>query len=259
MPDTTPPLLTAALAAQDGLALVDRDAVHVAINPAYAALFASEAHTISGRGLAALWGDEQFASTLRPCLDRCLEGHTSRCDACPPGQDTMVVELAFSPVRGAKGQVDAVAITCRDTTDRYDAHLRAVRTLDQKRVAHMKAAAAVDELTRERATLLDSLPVGVLIADRRLRLAEANAILLSQCGLYTDQEGSPSVSDALNVLAASDCPWHDLVRDAFISRAPVASKPVACPRGGKRCVMAATPFLDDLGRCTGVVLTVQPA
>ena len=158
-------------AAQDGLALVDREHVYRAVNDYYTAQYGLEPAAIVGQKVAAITGDEGYAQSHQQQLERCFRGDRITLERWEqyPVTGRRRVELTFSPYRDESGQLSRVLVTSHDITQRY---------LSQ---------ATLQESEEKFRAIFDNAPIGMVILDEKDgRILDANPASLHMHGYDRD-------------------------------------------------------------------------
>ncbi len=102
------------------LALVDADYTYVLVNDAYLQAHDQERGEIVGRSVASLLGEEVFLATVKPKLDRALQGNVLHYENWFEfaGAGRRFMDVRYYPHSNGHGQVTGVIVSSRDITDR---------------------------------------------------------------------------------------------------------------------------------------------
>ncbi len=160
------------MAAQDGLALVDRDHVYRAVNAYYSRQYGDATEAIVGKSVAWLLGDTLYGQVVKPLLERSFGGETAHIERWVeyPCSGRRHVELTFSPYRDESGEITRVLVTTHDVTDNYLSQL------------------ALRESEERFRAIFDSTPIGVVIlAAEDGSILDANPVALQMHGYERDE------------------------------------------------------------------------
>ena len=114
---------------------VDPTYRYLAVNQAYCDEQQRTPEEILGHTVAEVFGKETFEGTMKPHLDRCLQGEHVSFDFwwTSPSRGRRHVEARYDPFFEADGSVSGVAVNVRDTTDRKkieEQHERSLAALE---------------------------------------------------------------------------------------------------------------------------------
>ena len=103
----------------DLMAIVDRDYINRAVNPAYLHAFAKTNEEIIGHSVSDVLGHKQFEKVSKPNLDRAFAGEelTSQAWIDVPGLGRRFVDLSYSPVRDTDGMISCCVVTIHNSTE----------------------------------------------------------------------------------------------------------------------------------------------
>jgi len=115
----------------DILALLDRNFVYLAVNPAYLAAWKKSRDEMVGRQAVEVVGEEFFETWMKPNALRCLEGQTVNFQAWYkyPAYEPRYMDFNYYPYTDAKGEVIGFAINGRNMTERHQAEQELQRTM----------------------------------------------------------------------------------------------------------------------------------
>jgi PAS domain S-box-containing protein len=108
-------------ATEDGLALIDRQQIYLAVNHLYLDVYGLAREEIVGKSVRELLGETAYHGTVKTMLDTALAGqdvhYESWFDYAQKGRRRM--EITYSPYRDEAGEVTGLLVTSHDITDRY--------------------------------------------------------------------------------------------------------------------------------------------
>ena len=105
-------------ATSDGISLVDRNYVYQIVNQTYVARSQKPFEALVGHPVSNFLGSEIFETVIKPQLDRCLAGETTRYQHWfdYPALGRQFVDVTYTPYREADGSVSGAIVTTRDLT-----------------------------------------------------------------------------------------------------------------------------------------------
>jgi len=108
-------------ATADGLALVDRRHVYLAVNQLYLEFHGLSREEIEGRSVRELLGDAVYFETIKPMLDEGLAGREVKYEDWfdYPQQGRRRMEITYTPYRDEVGEVSGLLVTSHDITERH--------------------------------------------------------------------------------------------------------------------------------------------
>lgn len=122
-------------ASHDLMTLSDRDYVYSAANRAYLEHHDKTHDAIIGRTMKDVWGDSVFDVSIRPYVDRCLEGEIVNYEEwfSFPQREERLYEVCMYPYVGDSGEVSHVATISRDITESAKAKARILESREHFR------------------------------------------------------------------------------------------------------------------------------
>jgi len=242
-------------AAADAIVALDVDSRIRALNPAAERLFGGSAADLMGRSLAELMPDE-MGQRHRTAMQSYLASGTRR--------------VSWEATDGVVRRLDTgahvpVSISFGDHEENGERLFVAVlreRTEQQRQATALQAAlAALGEGERRTATILESLPVGVVVTDRDGIMTYTNPAAVA-LGIETprDDNGDPLPHFTAYTCTGTPYPgsWRPLalalsgrtayVDDMFVRGSGGAETPIEC---------RATPMRNDDGEIVGAVAVVR--
>lgn len=107
------------LASTDALALVDKEYRYLAANQKVTDTIQREVGEITDLSVADLVGEPYFTETIKPYMDRCLQGHTVNYQTHYTWSKTEehYADVRYAPYLDPQGEIAGVAVTSRDITD----------------------------------------------------------------------------------------------------------------------------------------------
>ncbi|MHB0877109.1 MAG: PAS domain S-box protein [Anaerolineae bacterium] len=133
----------------DLIAIIDREYRYASVSPGYAAYAGRKAGELAGRPVAEVGGDELFAETLRPLLDRAFSGETVTLLSerfHPPAGSRKYLEGSCLPLPGAQ-PAQFVAAILRDVSDQVQRDRE--RTLLVELLRLLDRPSSTEELARD--------------------------------------------------------------------------------------------------------------
>lgn len=105
----------------DMLALLDAECRFLKLNNAYAGMFKKTPQDLIGKTISEAFSHDpgHYHSIIEPILQDCLQNrptHFRQWVSVPEFGD-MFLDISYSPVLGEEGEVQAIAIVCRDNTE----------------------------------------------------------------------------------------------------------------------------------------------
>ncbi|MGA3087106.1 MAG: PAS domain S-box protein [Terriglobales bacterium] len=241
---------------EDMILVVNRDYRYVLVNRAFLRYWGVTEEQVVGNVLAEVMNPKNpkmFETAVKARLDECFRGNvvTYETKTTYPGMGEREVSITCLPVEGPAG-IDRVACVLRDITDRKRAEM-ALRESEARERAKVK----------ELETLLDALPISVLIAqDAECRQITANRMGREHLRLQPGANASMSAS-------AGERPRLRFLRDGVeitadqlpMQRAAATGRPVydvpttmVFEDGMQRHEISnAMPLLDEDGRVRGAI------
>ena len=239
---------TIVAAVSDPISYVDRNYTYVVVNEVYADYAKRPRDEILGLSVADLLGEEAFAKSVKPHLDRCFGGEEIRYQDWfdVPGEPPRCMDVGYYPVFGPNHAVVGAVVASRDITARQQ---------------------AVEALQRERnlvRRIMETSPVGIVVFDTQGRITYANPLVQQIAGLNEADLRRQAYNAALWDLIAMD---GKPLSDEELPFAQVMSSGeaihdvrfVAALPGDQMLPLSANaaPLLDESGRTDGVVVTVE--
>ncbi|WP_419663404.1 two component system sensor histidine kinase, hybrid [Desulfosarcina variabilis str. Montpellier] len=125
-------------AADQLLTMIDRNYTYESVNEAYCRARGQRRNNVVGKSVAAVWGDEQFQSIIKPKLDHCFTGqltsseHWFKFD----GQALRCYQVTYNPYYDNAGQVTHAVVVTHDITamKRAEAALQSAHDRLERRV-----------------------------------------------------------------------------------------------------------------------------
>jgi two-component system, cell cycle sensor histidine kinase and response regulator CckA len=152
-------------ATEDGLALLDRNQVYLAVNARYSEVYGLSSTEIVGKRMQQLLGEKVYQQTVKQMLDACFAGE----DVCYenwfdyPHRGRRRMEFIYTPYRDAHGVVTGLLVTSHDVTERYQAEQALLESEQKFRAIFDNAPVGVIILDARDASMLDINPAGLEI------------------------------------------------------------------------------------------------
>lgn len=137
---------------------------------------------VAGKSVADIWGRETFHRTIKPSLDRCLQGEESAYEGwfeSPDGGRTFMV-MTCTPLRSPDGRVDGAAVIGRDVTGLKLAAEAQHRRAEQIRAHQATLMALARDEAVQNGYLGEAFRAVTLSAARALEVARTSIWLFSE-------------------------------------------------------------------------------
>ena len=104
----------------DMMALLDKQFIYLAANPAYTEAFSLSTEQLIGRTVVDVFGEEFFNTTIKPNADRCLGGEEVNYQDWfdLPAYGRLFMDITYNPFYGEGNKIMGFVVTGRDITER---------------------------------------------------------------------------------------------------------------------------------------------
>ncbi|MEJ2590204.1 MAG: PAS domain S-box protein [Candidatus Thiodiazotropha sp.] len=150
-------------ATEDGLALLDREHVYLAVNARYSEVHGLPREAIVGQHVSRLLGEAFYRQTVKPMLDAAFAGEDVSYGNWfdYPQRGRRRIEVIYTPYRDRHGEVTGLLVTSHDITERYQAEQALIESENKFRA------------------IFDNAPIGMVMLDDR----DASIIDVNTAGL----------------------------------------------------------------------------
>ena len=110
-------------AADQLLTMIDRNYTYESVNQAYCRARGQRHEDVVGKSVAAVWGQVQFDSIIKPKLDHCFAGNVTSSEDWFKfdGRELRCYQVTYNPYRDDSGQVTHAVVVTHDITARKHA------------------------------------------------------------------------------------------------------------------------------------------
>jgi two-component system, cell cycle sensor histidine kinase and response regulator CckA len=152
-------------ATEDGLALLDRNHVYLAVNTRYSKLHNLPRNQIVGRHVQTLLGETVYRDTVKPLLDTAFAGEDVSYENWIdyPQSSRRRMEFIYTPYQDAHGEITGLLVTSHDITERYQAEQALLESENKFHAIFENAPVGMMILDDRDAGILDINPAGLEI------------------------------------------------------------------------------------------------
>lgn len=156
---------------EEGIALVSRDYVYEIVNDAYLSRTGLPREQIEGRPVAEIVGEQPFLETIKPKLDRALNGETVSYAAWfdLPEVGRRHFRVTYYPYYDEDEQITGVIANTRDTT------------------VQRRAKQAIEDAEKQLRILIDQIPVMIALGNGQGELQYVNQHWLDRLGWTVEE------------------------------------------------------------------------